>query len=81
MTRHRLLSRYDSGLLRLAVMLQTTLYLPESICDCAVQEGELVTLLEADRVPAGMPPPPAYQVLQQWTNKLKLLNIAHYFNS
>ena len=26
------------------------------------QEGELVTLLEADRVPAGLPPPPAYQV-------------------
>jgi len=43
MTRHRLLTRYDSGALRLA-------------------EGELVTLLEADRVPAGMPPPPAYQV-------------------
>jgi len=43
MTRHRLLSRYDSGVLRLA-------------------EGELVTLLEADRVPAGQPPPPAYQV-------------------
>ena len=76
MTRHRLLSRYDSGLLRLAVMLQTT----ESICNCAVQEGELVTLLEADRVPAGMPPPPAYQVLH-WTNKLKLLNLARYFNS
>jgi len=43
MTRHRLLSRYDSGVLRLA-------------------EGELVTLLEADRLPAGQPPPPAYQV-------------------
>ena len=72
MTRHRLLSRYDSGVLRLAVMFPTICL--SQIYDCDAQEGELVTLLEADRVPAGLPPPPAYQVFPLCFSVKNVLN-------
>ena len=65
MHRHRLLSRYDSGVLRLAVscffVVQYGVSAPLSL-SLMLQEGDLVTLLEADRSPAGLPPLPAHQV-------------------
>ena len=63
MHRHRLLSRYDSGVLRLAVSCFFVVQFGVSaLLILILQEGDLVTLLEADRSPAGLPPPPAHQV-------------------
>ena len=63
MHRHRLLGRYDGGVLRLAVscffVVQYGISAPLNLM---LQEGDLVTLLEADRSPAGLPPLPAHQV-------------------
>ena len=63
MHRHRLLSRYDSGVLRLAVSCFFVVQFGVSaLLILILQEGDLVTLLEADRSPAGLPPLPAHQV-------------------
>ena len=63
MHRHRLLSRYDSGVLRLAVSCFFVVQFGVSaLLILILQEGDLVTLLEADRSPAGLPSLPAHQV-------------------